>query len=99
MQELNDDPLMIVRGQLSTLTRERNAQRKAAAEIVSKISGFALDVNRQLNDMDAQQAKTVVSLIPDNVMALISLCNSIEALQAQIKPLLPIAWPSGRIDE
>jgi len=99
MQELNDEALMIARGKLSTLRRECNAQRKAAAEIVGKISGYALDINRQLNDMDARQAKTVLSLIPHNVAALSSLCDSIDALQTEMKPLQPIAWPTGRIDE
>lgn len=99
MDILNDDPLMIARGQLSTLRREWNQQRKAATEVAGRISNLALDANRHLNDNNPQAAKSSLDGIGNETAALWSLCDSIDALQAQMKPLQAVAWPTGRIDE
>ena len=99
MDILNDDPLMIARGQLSTLRREWNQQRKAATEVAGRISNLALDANRYLNDNNPQAAKSSLDDIGNETEALRSLCDSIDALQAQMKPLQSVAWPTGRIDE
>mgnify|MGYP000022210625 FL=1 len=99
MDVLNNDPLMIARGQLSTLRREWNQQRKAATEIAGRISHLALDANRHLNDNNPQAAIASLEGIGNETEALRSLCDSIDALQAQMKPLQAVAWPTGRIDE
>lgn len=99
MDILADSNLMIARGQLSTLRREYNAQRKAASDIAGTISNLAIDANRRLNDENPAGAKKSLANVSDEVRALWSLCDSIEALQAQMKPLHAIAWPTGRIDE
>jgi hypothetical protein len=99
MDVLNDDPLMIARGQLSTLRREWNQQRKTATEIAGRISNLALDANRRLNDNDPEGAISSLESIGGDAKALRSLCDSIDALQAQMKPLQAVAWPTGRIDE
>jgi len=99
MEILDNDPLMIARGQLSTLRREWNQQRKAATEIAGRISHLALDANRHLNDSDPQAAKSALEGIGHEAEAMRSLCDSIDALQAQMKPLQAVAWPTGRIDE
>jgi len=99
MDALNDDPLMIARGQLSTLRREWNTQRKAAADIAGMISNLALEANRRLNDNNPEGAKLSLENVGNEAEALRSLCDSIDALQAEMKPLQAVAWPSGRIDE
>ena len=99
MDALNDDPLMIARGQLSTLRREWNQQRKLAAEKSAAISSHAIQANRDLNDGDCAGAKLCLECATNEAEALRSLCDSIDALQAQMKPLQAVAWPTGRIDE
>ena len=97
--DLSDTSLMIVRGQLSTLRRELHNQRKAAADIAATISNAALEANRRLNDGEPLAAKEALRTLPDQVVALSSLCDYSDALQAQMKPLHKQAWPTGRIDE
>lgn len=99
MDVLSDHDLMIARGQLSTLRRACNEQRKIAAGIAGTISNLAIDANRRLNDENPQGAKLSLENVGNEAEALRSLCDSIDALQAQMKPLQAVAWPSGRIDE
>lgn len=99
MDVLNDDPLMIARGQLSTLRREWNQQRKAAAEKAAAISAHAIQANRDLNNGDCAGAKLCLECVVNESVAMRSLCDSIDALQGQMKPLQAVAWPTGRIDE
>lgn len=99
MDVLNDDPLMIARGQLSTLRREWNQQRKIAAEKAGAISAQAIQANHDLNDGDCESAISRLERVVNETEALRSLCDSIDALQGQMKPLQAVAWPTGRIDE
>lgn len=99
MQELNDEALMIARGKLSTLRREWHRQRKTAAEKATAISSLSAQANRDLNDGDCAGAKLCLECVVNESVAMRSLCDSIDALQAEMKLLQPIAWPTGRIDE
>ena len=99
MEILNDTPLMIARGQLSTMRRECNAQKKAVATIAGTISNLAIDSNRRVNDDNPLGAKLSLANVENEAAALRSLCDSIDALQAQMKPLQALAWPSGKVNE
>lgn len=99
MDILNDDALMIARGKVSTLRRELHQQRKTAAELAAIMSRQSLLANTALNDGAPTTAIAALDAILSNCAALHSLCDSIAALQAQMKPLQAIAWPTERVDE